>query len=115
MFGYRDMRHRSFLLELASKENFLPKAFPESGIFVVRAGASEAELCRHLWVAVGRGFWNEREDWALEQWHTYLSNEAISFWIAKKDTEELEGGRTFCQNSQALLFFAEYISQERYN
>ena len=32
-----------------------------------------------------------------------------------KDTEELEGGRTFSQNSQELLFFAEYISQERYN
>ena len=83
------MRHRSFLLELASKENSLPKAFPESGIFVVQAGTSDAELCRYLWVEVGRGLWNEREDWTLEQWRFYLSNEAISFWIAKKDTKEL--------------------------
>src|SRR5580692_4603264 len=83
------MRPHSFLLELASKEDFLPKAFPEPGIFVVQAGTSEAELCRCLWVAVGRGFWKEREDWTLEQWRTYLSNEAISFWIARKDTREL--------------------------
>jgi ribosomal protein S18 acetylase RimI-like enzyme len=83
------MRHRSYLLELPSKEDFLPKAFPEPGIFVVQTRTSDAELCRHLWVEVGRGFWNEREDWKLEQWRTHLSDEAISFWIARKDTSEL--------------------------
>ena len=81
------MRHRSYLLELASKSDFLPKAFPESGIFVVQAGTSDAECCRYLWVEAGRGFWKEREDWTLEQWCTHLSKEVISFWIAKKAAE----------------------------
>jgi ribosomal protein S18 acetylase RimI-like enzyme len=83
------MKHRSFLLELASKADFLPKAFSESGISVVQASTSDVDLCRHLWVEVGRGFWNEREDWTLERWRTYLSDEAISFWIAKKGSREL--------------------------
>jgi ribosomal protein S18 acetylase RimI-like enzyme len=83
------MRHRSYLLELPSKSDFRPKAFPESGISIVRVGTDDADLCRHLWVEVGRGFWSEREDWMLEQWRTYLSKEAISFWIVRKDIREL--------------------------
>jgi ribosomal protein S18 acetylase RimI-like enzyme len=81
------MRHRSYLLELPSKSDFRPKTFPESSILVVRAGAGDADLCKHLWVEVGRGFWNEREDWTSVQWRAYLSKEAISFWIARRATE----------------------------
>ena len=83
------MRDRSYLLELVSKSDFRPKAFPESGILVVQATTSDADLCKHLWVEVGRGFWTEREDWTSERWRTYLGEAAISFWIARKATEEI--------------------------
>ena len=83
------MRHRSYLLELPSKSDFRPKTFPEPGILIVRAATGDAGLCRHLWVEVGRGFWNEREDWPLDRWRAYLSEEAISFWIARKAAEAI--------------------------
>ena len=83
------MNHRSYLLELMSGRCFQPKAFPESGILIVRANASDADLCKRLWVEVGRGFWKEREDWTLEQWHTYLNEETVSFWIAKECTADI--------------------------
>jgi ribosomal protein S18 acetylase RimI-like enzyme len=83
------MKHRSYLLELPSIGDFRPKVFSESGILIIRAGTSDADLCRHLWIEVGRGFWNEREDWTSDRWRTYLSEEAVSFWIAKKATEAI--------------------------
>lgn len=83
------MNHRSYLLELASVSQFRPKAFPDSGILIVQANVSEAALCKHLWVEVGRGFWNERHDWGLERWRTHLSEGVVSFWIAKKNTQEI--------------------------
>ena len=83
------MRHRSYLLELPSKSDFRPKTFPDSAILAVRASASDAGLCRHLWIEVGRGFWNERADWTSERWRTHLTEEAVSFWIARTATEEV--------------------------
>jgi GNAT superfamily N-acetyltransferase len=83
------MNHRSYLLELTSRGDFRPKAFPEPGIVIVQADARDAGLCSRLWAEVGRGFWNEREDWVPERWHARLSERAVSFWIAKKDAEEV--------------------------
>jgi ribosomal protein S18 acetylase RimI-like enzyme len=89
MFGHMAMRHRSYLLELPSKSDFLPKNFPESAILIAQASASDADVCRHLWVEVGHGFWNERADWTAERWRAYLSEDAISFWIARMAAEEI--------------------------
>jgi GNAT superfamily N-acetyltransferase len=83
------MNHRSYLLELTSLGQFCPKAFPDSCIQIVQATASDADRCERLWGKVGQGFWNERQDWALERWRAHLSDSAISFWIARKNTEEL--------------------------
>jgi ribosomal protein S18 acetylase RimI-like enzyme len=83
------MNHHSYLLELASVSQFCPKAFPDSSILIVQATASDANLCKRLWGEVGQGFWNERQDWASERWRAHLSERAVSFWIAKKSTEEL--------------------------
>ena len=83
------MKHRSYLLELQSKSDFRPKKFPETAISVGRASTSDADLCRHLWIKVGRGFWNERADWTAERWRTYLTEKAISFWIVRMAIEEI--------------------------
>src|SRR5271168_4520103 len=50
-----EMKHRSYLLELASAGQFCPKAFPDAGILMISANASEANLCKRLWGEVGRG------------------------------------------------------------
>jgi ribosomal protein S18 acetylase RimI-like enzyme len=63
--------------------------FHEPAFLVVRASASEVDLCRYLWIEVGRGFWNERADWTSERWRAYLTGEANSFWIARMATEEV--------------------------
>jgi GNAT superfamily N-acetyltransferase len=83
------MNHRSYLLELASRSEFRPKAFLETGIHIIHAAAKDAGICRRLWSEVGQGFWREREEWTLEQWRSHLGNAAVSFWIAKKLTEEI--------------------------
>jgi len=83
------MKPRSYLLELSSKNDFRPKSFSASGILIIQAGTSDADVCRHLRVEAGRGFWNEREDWTTERWRAYLSEGAISFWIARNATEEI--------------------------
>jgi GNAT superfamily N-acetyltransferase len=84
-----EMNHRSYLLELVSVSQFCPKSFPDSSILIVQANPSDASLCKRLWVEVGRGYWNERQDWVSEQWRAHLSEEIVSFWIAKKNTEEI--------------------------
>ena len=83
------MNHRSYLLELASRSEFRPRAFPESGIVIVQAGTSDADVCRRLWCEVGQGFWTERADWTLERWRSHLANAVVTFWIAKKLQEEI--------------------------
>jgi GNAT superfamily N-acetyltransferase len=83
------MNHRSYLLELASRSEFRPRAFPESGIVIVQAGTSDADVCGRLWREVGQGFWTERGDWPLERWHSHLASAAVTFWIAKKLSEEI--------------------------
>lgn len=87
--GPTEMRYCSYLLDLPSKGDFRPKTFPDSGILVVQAVTSDADLCKHLWIEVGRGFWNEREDWTSERWRAYLSEGPISFWIARRATEAI--------------------------
>jgi GNAT superfamily N-acetyltransferase len=83
------MNHRSYLLELASRSEFRPKAFSESGILIIQAGSGDAGICSRLWREVGQGFWTEREDWTLEHWRSHLGRDAVSFWIAKKGTDEV--------------------------
>ena len=83
------MNHSSYLLELASVSQFRPKAFPDSGIQIVQASAADVALCKHLWFEVGRGFWNERQDWVLERWRTHLREGIVSFWIAKENTRAI--------------------------
>jgi GNAT superfamily N-acetyltransferase len=83
------VNHRSYLLELTFESQFRPKAFPESGIAIIQANASDAGLCKHLWGEVGRGFWNEREDWTSEHWCMHLNEKTVTFWIVKKCSEEL--------------------------
>jgi ribosomal protein S18 acetylase RimI-like enzyme len=83
------MSHRSYLLELTSASQFRPKAFPNSDILIVQANARDADLCSRLWLEVGRGFWNERQDWTSERWRAHLSEGVVSFWIAKNSTEEI--------------------------
>ena len=86
---HKEMNHRSYLLELTLASEFCPKAFPDSGILIVQASASDVDLCKRLWNEVGQGFWTERQDWASERWCAHLNERVVSFWIAKKDTEEL--------------------------
>jgi ribosomal protein S18 acetylase RimI-like enzyme len=88
-WGIKEVNHRSCFLELTSESQFFPKAFPESDIMIIQANASDPNLGKHLWGEVGRGFWNERENWTLERWHTHLSEKTVTFWIAKNCTEEL--------------------------
>jgi GNAT superfamily N-acetyltransferase len=83
------VNQRSYFLELTLKSQFRPKAFSESGIVIIQANASDANICKHLWTDVGRGFWTERKDWTSEQWRSYLGEESVTFWIAKKFTTEL--------------------------
>ena len=83
------MNHRSYLLELVSRSEFRPKAFPESDIHIIRAGAGDTGICCRLWREVGLGFWSEREDWTLERWRSHLGKDGVSFWIAKKLAEEI--------------------------
>jgi ribosomal protein S18 acetylase RimI-like enzyme len=85
----KKMNHHSYLLELTLASEFRPKAFPDSDILIVRANVRDANFCKRLWIEVGQGFWNERQDWTLERWHTHLSEEGVSFWIAKKNTEQI--------------------------
>jgi len=83
------MNHRSYLLELASRSEFRPKTFAESGIRIEQAGAGDPGICRRLWREVGQGFWTEREDWTSEHWLGHLGEDTVSFWIARKHTEEI--------------------------
>jgi ribosomal protein S18 acetylase RimI-like enzyme len=83
------MNHRSYWLELTSRGDFRPKAFPESDIHIIRAGGGDVGICSRLWRAVGQGFWTERENWTQAQWCSHLVNAVVSFWVAKKLTEEI--------------------------
>jgi GNAT superfamily N-acetyltransferase len=83
------MNHRSYLLELMSGSDFHPKAFSEPDILIFQATATDADICSRLWRTVGQGFWTERQNWALERWHSHLGKAAVSFWIARKLTEEI--------------------------
>lgn len=83
------MNHRSYLLELNSREDFLAKNFPGPGIAILQAKADEAERCRRLWSEVGRGFWREREEWPGAEWMRYLADPRVSFWIATHGVEDI--------------------------
>jgi GNAT superfamily N-acetyltransferase len=83
------MAHRSYLLDLHSTEDFIPRNFGNEEITVIEAGSGQVNQCRHLWVEVGRGFWSERETWSSTQWRQHLGDSTISFCIAMSGTEDV--------------------------
>lgn len=87
--GQRKMNHRSYLLDLYSREELRAKSFPQSGIAISQAKPGETDRCRRLWTEVGRGFWSEREEWLEEQWDRHLKDSSVSFWIATRSSEDI--------------------------
>lgn len=83
------MPHRSFWLELTSRDEFKPQPFPPGDIVAARATAAEAPLCRHLWTEVGRNFWSEREEWSPARWHQHLAETSVAFWVARHGKEPI--------------------------
>lgn len=83
------MKHRSYLLELGTREELRAKSFPEAGIAICQAKPGAAARCRRLWTEVGQGFWNEREEWTEAQWGRYLEAPDASFWIASRSAEDI--------------------------
>ena len=83
------MNHRSYLLEINSTEDFIPRDFGNEEITVTKAAISQAYQCRHLWMEVGRGFWNERGTWTSKQWSQHLRDATISFYIAISSKENV--------------------------
>ncbi len=83
------MTHKSFLLELVSREFFLPKEFSRGDILLVQVAAADPGRCRAMWIEVGRGFWNERAEWSAGRWMDHLKRTDVVFWIASCGKEDI--------------------------
>lgn len=86
--GQHHVHHRSFTLE-CTPDTFRARASRTDGLTTAPAGSRDVARCKHLWSAVGAGFWTERLRWDHARWLKHLERPTVSFWIASMADEDV--------------------------
>jgi ribosomal protein S18 acetylase RimI-like enzyme len=85
------MQHRSQTLE-CTPEDFRPRTSrAEAPLTLAVADPADVDRCRHLWTAVGHGFWTERCRWDEARWRARLGQPGVSYLIARVGGEDVGG------------------------
>jgi GNAT superfamily N-acetyltransferase len=78
-------------LEMRSPAELIPARVPDPAPAINRVDPPSGEVCRELYVAVGREWWwTERQDWPIERWDEWAAS--TQTWVGSVDGERIGYG-----------------------